>query len=589
MVNQASTIQGGAHSPAPSPQLSHRNADNERLRGGSIRRAATVTPTVTAPAPSSDVIGDVVGNFGIWQLRTILIIFLCKIPAAWFMACIIFTAPELYPRTEFRCDTSYLNSSSSNSSSNYSVSDNQCYVLDETTNSRSECEQFEYVSSFDSLIMQFNLVCLRDIFIAWTQYWHLFGVLVGGVLGTKMMLGISPRSTYCVGAIAQIFCGVVTGYARDFSLHCAFRCLSAVCCAVMFTAGQAIFADITAGMHRIGAIILYDTFWSVGVILLPTLSSFFNSWSLIYVGITFPTVMLIVLLYWTPDSPRWLLRHASDRQDIDNVEQMVREGAEINDRSFKIPSDFRLQLELLSEKLKAQPAPAPWTQLWQGKRAKTHMVASHLALAFFVINFMGMLLNIRSFGRNYLVPNTIAMGFSEIIGCFLALHFTLKHNKWKWQCAGTFNILAGMLGCLGWLFTGADSMDADLKVSLWMIIATIPKAGVSCAQSMLLACMNELVPANKKQLFVFSVVTWARVWLLSAPFFNVLKKIDTALSLTSYCVFSILGGICTCLLLTPRSSTAPVVPQLEQQDKKEQSPLNAPVWTIESDVHNTRL
>ncbi|XP_043651388.1 solute carrier family 22 member 13 [Drosophila teissieri] len=546
------------------------------------KRMATPPP---APA-SSDVIADVVGDFGIWQLRTILIIFLCKIPAAWFMACIIFTGPELYPGSEFTCDTSYMTSSSNSS---FSVSDNQCYIRDESTGTSSECEQFTYVSSFDSLIMQFNLVCLRDIFVAWTQYWHLFGVLVGGVVGTKMMLGISPRSTYCVGAVAQIVCGVVTGYARDFSLHCAFRCLSAVCCAIMFTAGQAIFADITAGMHRIGAIILYDTFWSIGVILLPGLSSFFNSWSLIYVGITFPTVMLILLLYWTPDSPRWLLRHAVDRFSIDNVEEIVREGAAINDRSFKIPPDFRMQLEQLSERLKAQPPPAPWRELWKGKRAKTHMVAAHLALAFFVINFMGMLLNIRSFGRDYLVPNTIAMGFSEIIGCFMALHFALKHNKWKWQCAGVFNILAGILGCMGWIFTNADSMDADLKVSLWMIIATIPKAAVSCAQSMILACMNELMPANKKQLFVFSVVTWARVWLLSAPFFNVLKKIDTAMSLTSYCVFSILGGICTSLLLTPRTSVSPVVPQLEPSNKKEQSPLNAPVWTVESDVNNTRL
>jgi len=163
-------------------------------------------------------------------------------------------------------------------------------------------------------------------------------------------------------------------------------------------------------MHRIGAIILYDTFWSIGVILLPGLSSFFNSWSLIYVGITFPTIMLILLLYWTPDSPRWLLRHAVDRFSIDNVEEIVREGAAINDRTFKIPPDFRLQLEQLSERLKAAPAPAPWRDLWKGKRAKTHMVAAHLALAFFVINFMGMLLNIRSFGRDYLVPNTIAMG-----------------------------------------------------------------------------------------------------------------------------------------------------------------------------------
>lgn len=228
----------------PSPQLSHRNVCHLHQPDGN-RRGVRASPGPAASAPGNDIIGDVVGNFGIWQLRTILIIFLCKIPAAWFMACIIFTAPELYPGTEYTCDTSYLNSSSDA----YNVSDNQCYVLDELTGTSSECEQFQYVSSFDSLIMQFNLVCLRDIFIAWTQYWHLFGVLVGGVLGTKMMLGISPRSTYCVGAIAQILCGVVTGYARDFSLHCAFRCLSAVCCAIMFTAGQAICEFICVWSH----------------------------------------------------------------------------------------------------------------------------------------------------------------------------------------------------------------------------------------------------------------------------------------------------------------------------------------------------
>ncbi|EDW83347.1 uncharacterized protein Dwil_GK22802 [Drosophila willistoni] len=569
-------------SQTPSPQLTHRrhNSTSQNDRN-SIKRVSSPTPS------STDIIGDVVGDFGIWQLRTILILFLCKIPAAWFMACIIFTGPELYAGSEFICDTNYLDAGANSSM----ISNDQCYVVDGMTGSRRECEHFIYISDFDSLIMKFNLVCLRDIFVAWTQYWHLFGVLVGGVVGTKMMTSISPRSTYCVGAVAQIVCGVVTGYAQDFNLHCAFRCLSAVCCAIMFTAGQAIFADITSGIHRIGAIILYDTFWSIGVILLPGLSSFFNSWSLIYVGITFPTIMLIFLLYWTPDSPRWLLRHAVDRYSIDNVEEILREGAKINDRTFKIPQDFRQQLEQLSETLKAQPAPPSWKELWVGKRAKTHMIAAHLALAFFVINFMGMLLNIRSFGRDYLVPNTIAMGFSEIVGCFLALHFTLKHNKWKWQCAGIFNILAGFLGCLGWIWTDADSMDVDVKVTLWMIIATIPKAAVSCAQSMLLACMNEVMPPNKKQLYVFSVVTWARVWLLSAPFFNVLKKIDTALSLTSYCVFSILGGICTSLILTPRTSVSPVVPQLVvEHDKKDQSsPLNAPVWTVESEVNNTRL
>lgn len=88
----------------------------------------------------------------------------------------------------------------------------------------------------------------------------------------------------------------------------------------------------------------------------------------------------------------------------------------------------------------------------------------------------------------------------------------------------------------------------------WILISSIGKAGVSFAQSMLLACLPELWPLPKKQPFMFSVVTWARIWLLSAPFFNVLKKIDTALSLSSYSIMSALGGLCLCFILTPRSS-----------------------------------
>ncbi|XP_037807317.1 solute carrier family 22 member 3 [Lucilia sericata] len=587
-------MNGTKASPKASPKMGQRNLayiseapdinhatrqQNTNLPPNSTPRTAATTAT---SSPATDIIGEITGDFGVWQLRTILIIFLCKIPASWFMACIIFTAPELYPRTEFVCDATSLKP-------NQSITRDQCYIDDVVTGQREECTQFLYDFSFQSLIMQFNLVCLRDIFVAWTQYWHLFGVLVGGVAATKMMLFISPRNVYFIGQIAQIICGVVTGYARDFSLHCAFRCLSAVCCAIMFTSGQAIFADITSGIYRIGAIILYDTFWSLGVIFLPSLSAFFNSWTHIYLGITFPTLFLTLLLQWTPESPRWLLKNGDDKV-INRVADIVREGAAINHRLDKIPEDFHQQLQNLRVKMKAAPAPAKWLELWQGPRAKVHMIAAHLALAAFIINFMGMLLNMRSFGRDYLVPNTVAMGFSEIFGCLLALHFTLKHNKWKWQWAGGFNILAGILGCLGWLFSSAE-MDPELKVTLWMIIATIPKAAVSCAQSMILACMNEVMPANKKVPFVFSVVTWARIWLLSAPFVNVLKKIDVALSLSTYCALSIFGGFFTCLILTPRTPKPAVGEEgsRTRNNNKNASPLAKTVWTTETNVNNTRL
>lgn len=40
-----------------------------------------------------DIVGETLGDWGRWQRRSILLIFLCKIPACFCMAIIIFTAP----------------------------------------------------------------------------------------------------------------------------------------------------------------------------------------------------------------------------------------------------------------------------------------------------------------------------------------------------------------------------------------------------------------------------------------------------------------------------------------------------------------
>lgn len=432
-----------------------------------------------APTTGQDVIGQVLGDFGIWQLRSVLIIFLCKLPAAWFMALIIFTAPELYPNEEYWCDTSVYSGMG-----NTSVSADQCSVLvayGEGNFAMRQCQQFNYAHSFRSLIMEFDLVCLCDIFVAWSQYWHLFGMFVGGVVATRLMRVLSPRRVYISGIWGLLGCGTATGLVNDFSLHCSFRCLSAVCCCLMMTAGQVIcgytcslksksgslasfilllslVSDITAGKGRQSVLLLYDSFWSIGVILLPAIAAFAHSWRQIYVGITSLPFAFVLLLPWLPDSPRWMLQHAEPTAAVEHVQQLLQHAARINERSHRLTRDLGLQLELLSERLRTQPAPARWLELWHGHpQAKLHMLATHMALATFLISHMGLLLNIRSFGRDYLAPNTMAIGLAELIGCLLAVYLCLWHNFRKWQWAGGFCIVGGAVGCLCWFFNDVQS------------------------------------------------------------------------------------------------------------------------------------
>ncbi|KAM8705372.1 hypothetical protein ACLKA7_009782 [Drosophila subpalustris] len=495
---------------------------------------------------SDDIITQIVGHFGIWQLRSVLIIFLCKIPAAWFMACIIFTAPDIHPNEEFTCDTSAYGVAE-----NCSVSQDQCSVLvayGDGNFAMRQCQKFNYAEVFHSLIMEFDLVCLCDIFVAWSQYWHLFGMFLGGVVATRLMRVLSPRRVYISGILGLLCCGVCTALVNDFSLHCSFRCLSAVSCSFMMTSGQVILTDITAGKYRQGVLLLYETFWSLGVILLPAIAAGANSWRQIVVGITTLPLLIVLLLPWLPDSPRWQLqRFVSTDDAVDCVMELLLKAASINDRRCKVPHDLAAQLERLGDRLRAQPPPARWLELWHGhKRATIHMMATHMALATFLIGHMGLLLNIRSFGRDYLSPNTIVIGLVEILGCLLAMYLAFHHNVRKWQWAGALCILGGAIGCLCWFFN-----DAEMPIALWMFFAAVPKASISCAQAMLLTCMGEAMPAEKRDPFAFSVVTWARVWLLSASFLTVLRELSTALSLSTFCVLAILGGICTCCLRTP--------------------------------------
>lgn len=138
-------------------------------------------------------VADLIGEWGLWQLRAVLLIFLCKIPAAWFMACLIFTAP--FARDgEYRCKETELTMTMRHSMmanpDDPTTKLDVCRVYRNGTDESSAmelCNAFEHHSVFYSLVTQFDLVCSRTILIAVTQFFHLCGVLTGGIFATKLL------------------------------------------------------------------------------------------------------------------------------------------------------------------------------------------------------------------------------------------------------------------------------------------------------------------------------------------------------------------------------------------------------------------
>lgn len=192
----------------------------EQLAGGDKKKMEKI-----------DIVGRITGEFGRWQLRTVFFIFLCKIPSSWFMACIIYTAPA--PRHgEFFCKPPETAVGWTNASRWDDVKRNKtdwikilhplkeeaddkefnidfCNVFDDADQHAENyfhnkvhihpwdlpnrnasvipCETFLHHSEYQSIITDYDLVCSRDILVATTQFFHLFGVLTGGLLAVNLL------------------------------------------------------------------------------------------------------------------------------------------------------------------------------------------------------------------------------------------------------------------------------------------------------------------------------------------------------------------------------------------------------------------
>lgn len=177
---------------------------------------------------ANEIICDTIGGWGIWQKRTVFLIFLCKIIACWCMAVILFTAPhpkQITVKCIQQTENSGLNewteeSVTSNNFMDYSVlhpeqidsNDKQfdipfCDAHDDYAahvnvawsrkrGSEKDVNRNATIVNCDSLAFKanyldketnFDLICSRNLVAASTQFFHLAGVLIGGLIGMGLL------------------------------------------------------------------------------------------------------------------------------------------------------------------------------------------------------------------------------------------------------------------------------------------------------------------------------------------------------------------------------------------------------------------
>lgn len=248
------------------------------------------------------------------------------------------------------------------------------------------------------------------------------------------------------------------------------------------------------------------------MILLPGVSTWWSSWSIVYIAISVPTISLIILHYWIPDSPRWLLKHGR----VEEAKKVLLEAAKINRKTEFSEDDLDKQLHVMADTMKDNPPEPSLLDIWKGPPGVIRkLFAAHIGWSIYLMLYFGLLLHVRAMGRNFLEVNTVIAGVSEIIGTFIALYLILNTTR-KWLWASLLNILTSIIA-LSAIFV-PDTIPPLQRMMIYMATAMLEKMTVSTSLALFITSTTEIVTKEKKKICNYSGVTCSRTLVMIAPF-----------------------------------------------------------------------
>ncbi|XP_037031235.1 solute carrier family 22 member 1-like isoform X1 [Bradysia coprophila] len=399
------------------------------------------------------------------------------------------------------------------------------------------CDLFNFKSG--KSVTTYDVVCSRGGFVVVTQGMHLVGIFLSGIVLRYALKVISPKNVMRSAMIVQIICGNIAGLVESFVVHLIFRALAAIGCAAAFGAGSVIFSDITRGRFKQSAVVLFDTFWSIGIVILSFITQYESRWTQLYLVISYPTLIIVVLTIWMPDSPRWLLSHG----DIEGTFKLLVHAAECCDLKDNLPANLAFKLKLQAMQLLRHRRQATWLSLWQNTALTSlRVLSTHIAFACFTIMYFGMVLNMRNYGRYQLPTSARFLALSELTGCFVGYLFVSK-TKHTFLWSGIFNVFGALTAFCIWFWKSREVEFVDEGILLYFCL--ILKASVSSSFGILSACGADSLNKDAKAVMMFSSVLCGRLFLLNAPVIVSLAQFyGKYVSLTVFATLGAIGGLC---------------------------------------------
>ncbi|OXU21339.1 hypothetical protein TSAR_002331 [Trichomalopsis sarcophagae] len=412
-----------------------------------------------------------------------------------------------------------------------------------------ECTEYNYADDVGrkSMVEEWDLVCKRAPQRATTHMALSLGKLIGaGVLGVSADR-YGRRTIYVFGIVLFVIVGPASAYVLSYWGFVVLRLLTGVCFSAIQFSSLTTLTEVAGSTHRQWMGIAFNCGFASGSIFVAGISYLASEWRQVQVATSLPSLILLLFMWFMPESPRWLIsrgRRKEARAILEKFHGAIKEDAP----SATVEQSKSEKTSLLSDQIRGL------RMMFGHRELRKRAIISYFAWMTASLTYYALALNVDNIAVDYYLY-AVLLGVTEIPAYLVPTPILMLVGRR--QASSALFIISGLL-LLTILSISREATAVLVAASL------VARFCLSAAYGVFILYTSEFFPTISRNSALGSSSAMAHVGSIIAPYSVVVLGELAWWGPSTLCgALALIAGF-TCLAL-PETRNRPLADTVEEE------------------------